>query len=117
MLFKQRSACDPYKWLQKIYDFKNKVLLVMKSHYERVSAPGGHSSSNDPRNHEDLLELNQLCLHLYVEYQEAFDIQEAIRCDNLLEMENFHNASPVNWNHQWTFSDKMLCCHDSWLLK
>jgi hypothetical protein len=31
-------------------------------------------------------------LRLYVEYQEALDIQEAIRCDNLLDKENVTNA-------------------------
>jgi len=64
----------------------------MKVHYERVSAPGSHSSSNDPGDHEDLSELEQLCLRLYVEYQEALDIQEAIRCDNLLDKENIANT-------------------------
>jgi hypothetical protein len=61
-------------------------------HYERVSAPGSHSTSNDPGDHEDLSELDQLCLRLYVEYQEALDIQEAIKHDNLLDKENIANA-------------------------
>jgi hypothetical protein len=30
MLFKRGAACEQYKWLQKIYDFKNKVLSAMK---------------------------------------------------------------------------------------
>ena len=65
----------------------------MKHHYERVNAPGSHSSSNNPGDHEDLLELDQLCIQLYVEYQEALEIQEAIRCNSLLDKENVHNAS------------------------
>jgi hypothetical protein len=68
-------------------------MSALKSHYERVSAPGSHSTSNDPGDHEDLSELDQLCLWLYMEYQEALDIQEAIRCNNLLDKENVHNAS------------------------
>jgi hypothetical protein len=59
-------------------------------HYERVSAPRSHSTSNDPGDHEDLSELDQLCLRLYVEYQEALDIQEAIKHDNLLDKR--HNS-------------------------
>jgi hypothetical protein len=31
MLFQQGVACEQYKQLQKIYDFKNKVVSVMKS--------------------------------------------------------------------------------------
>jgi len=31
MLFQKGVACEQYKQLQKIYDFKNKVLSVMKS--------------------------------------------------------------------------------------
>jgi hypothetical protein len=92
MLFKRGVACEQYKRPQKINDFKNKVVLAMKSYYERVSAPGSHSSSNDPGDHEDLSELEQLCFRLYGEYQEALDIQEAIRRDNLLDKENVANA-------------------------
>jgi hypothetical protein len=79
MLFKRGAAREQYKQPQKIYDFKNKVVSAMKAHYERVSAPGSHSTSNDPGDHEDLLELDQLCLRLYGEYQKALDIQEAIK--------------------------------------
>jgi hypothetical protein len=60
----------------------------MKAHYERVSAPRSHSTSNDPGDHEGLSELDQLCLRLYAEFQEALDIQEAIKRDNLLDKEN-----------------------------
>jgi hypothetical protein len=35
--------------------------------------------------HEDLSEVDQLSVHLYVEHQEALDIQEAIRRNNLLD--------------------------------
>jgi hypothetical protein len=73
---------------RKFLIFKNKVELGMKAHYERVSAPGSHSTSNDPGDHEDLSELDQLCLWLYAEFQEALDIQEAIKRDNLLDKEN-----------------------------
>ena len=65
----------------------------MKVNFERVSAPGSHSSSNDPGDHEDLSELEQLCLRLYGEYEEALDIQEAIRRDNLLDKENVANST------------------------
>jgi hypothetical protein len=92
MLFKWGAACEQYKLPQKIYDFKNKVVSGMKAHYERVSAPGSHSTSNDPGDHEDLSELDQLCLRLYAEFQEALDIQEAIKCDNLLDKENVAHA-------------------------
>jgi len=70
-----------------INDLRNKMVSVMKSHYERVSAPGSHSSSNDPGDHEDILEFDQLCVQLYVEHQEA------IKHNNLLDKENIHNAS------------------------
>jgi hypothetical protein len=93
MLFKRGAVCEQYKRPQKIYDFKNKVVSAMKAHYERVSAPGSHSTSNDPGDHEDLSEMDQLCMRLYVEYQEALDIQEAIKCNNLLDKENVTNAS------------------------
>jgi hypothetical protein len=65
----------------------------MKAHYERASAPGSHSTSNDPGDHEDLSELDQLCLRLFAEFQEALEIQEAIKRDNLLDKENVANAS------------------------
>ena len=93
MVFKRGAACELYKRPQKVYDFKNKVVSAMKHHYERVSAPGSHSSSNDPGDHEDLSELDQLCVRLYLEYQEALDIQEAIKRDNLLDKENVANAT------------------------
>jgi hypothetical protein len=35
-------------------------------------------SSNNPNDHEDLLEVDKLSVCLYVEYQEAVDIQEAL---------------------------------------
>jgi hypothetical protein len=92
-LFKWGTAWEQYKWPQKIYDFKNKVVSAMKAHYERASAPGSHSTSNDPGDHEDLSELDQLCLRLFAEFQEALEIQEAIKRDNLLDKENVANAS------------------------
>jgi hypothetical protein len=63
LLFKPGAVCEQYKRLQKLYDFKNKVLSVMKDCYERVSAPCSHSSSNNP-DHEDLSEVNQLSVCL-----------------------------------------------------
>jgi len=93
MVFKRGAACELYKRPQKVYDFKNKVVSAMKHHYERVSAPGSHSSSNDPGDHEDLSELDQMCVRLYQEYQEALDILEAIKRDNLLDKENVANAT------------------------
>jgi hypothetical protein len=42
---------------------------------------------NPSGDHEDILEFDQLCVQLYVEYQEA------IKHNNLLDKENIHNAS------------------------
>jgi len=47
----------------------------------------------NPDDHEDLSVLDELCVRLIVEYQEVVDIQEALRCNNMLEKENIHNAS------------------------
>jgi hypothetical protein len=69
------------------------VLLAVQVWYERVSGPCSHSSSNNQGDHEDLSEVDQLLVCLYVEYQEAVDIQEAIRRDNLLDKETVNNAS------------------------
>jgi hypothetical protein len=113
MLFKRGVACEQYKQLQKMYGFKNRVVLAMKSHYERVSAPESHSTSNEPGDHEDLSGLDQhLCLQLYVEYQEALDIQEAIKLDNLLDKENVHNASQfLAPNPQPLLCSAAITCH------
>jgi hypothetical protein len=96
-----------------MYGFKNRVVLAMKSHYERVSAPESHSTSNEPGDHEDLSGLDQhLCLQLYVEYQEALDIQEAIKLDNLLDKENVHNASQfLAPNPQPLLCSAAITCH------
>jgi len=93
LLFRLEAACELYKRPRNTYDFKNKVLLAIKARYERVNSPGTLSSSNIPNNHEGFLEVDKLSVHLYVEYQEAVDIQEAFRCDILLEKENIQNAS------------------------
>ncbi len=37
--------------------------------------------------------VDELAVRLYVEYQEAIDIQEALKHDNLLEKENINGAS------------------------
>jgi hypothetical protein len=89
LLFRPGAACELYKRPRNTYDFKNKVLSAIKARY----GPGTHSSSNNPNDHEDLLEVDKLSVHLYVEYQEAVDNQEALRRDNLLEKENIQNAS------------------------
>jgi hypothetical protein len=46
--------------------------------YERVTGPCSHSSSNNPGDHEDLLEVDELSVCLYVKYQEVVDIHEAL---------------------------------------
>jgi hypothetical protein len=89
LLFKPGAVCEQYKRLQKLYDFKNKVLSVMKDCYERVSAPCSHSSSNNP-DHEDLSEVNQLSFCLKVEYQEVVYIQEDV---TFTDKKNVHNVS------------------------
>jgi hypothetical protein len=93
LLFRPGAACELYKRLQKVYDFKTKVLSAMKVWYERVSGPCSHSTSGNPSDHEDLSAVDELSVHLYVEFQEAVDIQEALRHDKLLEKENINNAS------------------------
>jgi hypothetical protein len=92
LLFRPGAACELYKKPRNTYDVKNKVLSAIKARYERVNGPGTHSSNN-PNNHEDLSEVDKLSVCLYVEYQEAVDIQEALRCNNLLEKEIIQNAS------------------------
>jgi hypothetical protein len=57
----------------------------MKAWYEKVSAPGLHSAAQDPKSHEDLMEVDQLAVKLYTEYQEAADIQEALKRDAALQ--------------------------------
>jgi hypothetical protein len=87
------AACELYKRLQKVYDFKTKVLTAMKPRHERVSGPGSHSNSHNPTDHEDLSVVDELSVCLFVEFQESVDIQEALRRNNLLETENINNAS------------------------
>ena len=67
--------------------------MISRTRCCRQSKQGTHSSSNNPNDHEDLLEVDKLSVRLYVEYQEAVDVQEALRHDNLLEKENIQNAS------------------------
>jgi hypothetical protein len=69
------------------------MLSAIKARYDRVNSTGTHSSSNNPNDHDDLLEVDKLSVRLYVEYQEAVDIQEALQWDNLLEKENIQNES------------------------
>jgi hypothetical protein len=69
----------------------------MKTWYERVGGPCSHSSSNKPSDHEDVSEVDQILLRLY----KAVDIQEAVRCNNLLDKDNVNNASQfLAPNHQ-----------------
>jgi hypothetical protein len=94
LLFRPGAARELYKRPRNTYDFKNKVLSAIKAiRNDRVNGPGTHSSSNNPNDNENLLEVDKLSMRLYVEYQEVVDIQEALRCDNLLEKENIQNAS------------------------
>ncbi len=71
LLFRPGAAYELYKRPQKIYDFKSKVLSGMKARYNRVSAPCSHSSSNNPGDHEDLLQVDELSICLYIECQEV----------------------------------------------
>ena len=94
LLFRPGAARELYKRPRNTYDFKNKVLSAIKAiRNDRVNGPGTHSSSNNPNDNENLLEVDKLSMRLYVEYQEVVDIQEALRCDNLLEKENIQNAT------------------------
>ena len=93
LLFKAGAACEKYKRPKNTYDFKNKVLSAMKVRYDRTTGPGTHSSSDNPGDHEDVLPVDEVAVRLYVEYQEAVDIQEALRRDNLQDKENVNNAS------------------------
>jgi hypothetical protein len=44
-----------------------------------------------------LLEVDQLSVQIYVEYQEAVDIHEALWHENLLNKEHIQNASHFWW--------------------
>jgi hypothetical protein len=65
----------------------------MKVRYGRNTGPGTHSSSDNPGDHEDVLVVDEPAVRLYVKYQEAIDIQEALKCDNLQEKKNVNVAS------------------------
>ena len=93
MLFKRGGACELYKRPKNTYDFKSKVMSAVKKRYDRVNGPGTHSSSGNPSDHEDVLMVDQLASRIFVEYQEAIDIQEALKRDNLQDKENVDNAS------------------------
>ncbi len=92
LLFKVRATWEKYKRPKNTCDFKNKVLSAMKVQYERVTGPGTHSCSDNPGDHEDILLADELAVGLYIEYQEAVDAQEALRCNNLQDKENVNNA-------------------------
>jgi hypothetical protein len=98
LLFKPGASCK-FKQPKNTYDFKNKVLSAMKVWYDRITGPGTHSSLSNPGNHEDVLVVDELAVRLYVEYQEAFDLQEALKHDNLLEKENINVASQFLAHH------------------
>jgi hypothetical protein len=93
LLFRPGAGCELYNRPQKVYDFKTKVLSAMKVRYEKVSGPCSHSTSGSPSDHEDLSTVDELSVRLYMEFQEAVDVQEALRRDKLLEKENINNAS------------------------
>ncbi len=65
----------------------------MKIRYERVNGPGHHSSSSSPSDHEDVLVVDQLASRIFIEHQEAVDVQEALKRDNAQDKENVDNAS------------------------
>ncbi len=74
LLFRPGAACELYKRPQKVYDFKSKVLSGMKERYKRVSGTCSHSTSGNPSNHEDLSEVDEVSVHLYVKFQKTVDI-------------------------------------------
>jgi hypothetical protein len=62
LLFQPGATCEVYKWLKHTDDFKNKVLLRMKTWYDRVSGPCSHSSSDKPDDHEGISPVDQLAV-------------------------------------------------------
>ncbi len=78
LLFRPGAACELYMRPQKVYDFKSKVMSGMKARYESVSCPCSHSNSRNPSDHEDLSEVDELSVCLFMEFQESVDIQEAL---------------------------------------
>jgi len=87
-----------------------KVLLAIKARYERVTGPYSHSSSDNPGEQKDLLEVDQLSVRLYMKYQEGVDIQEAIRHDNLLDKDYINNASQFLAPNSQTFPSQLMLC-------
>jgi hypothetical protein len=74
------------------FKFRKKVVGGMKARSDKVSAPGLHLAAQDPKCYEDHMEVDQLAVKLYTEYQEAADIQEALNWDAALQKENIENA-------------------------
>jgi hypothetical protein len=97
LLFKVGAACKKYKYLKNTYDFKNKVLAVIKAQYGKVTGPGSHPSFQNPGDHEEVLPVDEVAARLYLEYQEAVNIQEALQHDNL--MKNVNNTSQFLASH------------------
>jgi hypothetical protein len=50
------------------YDFKKKNMAAMKCCHDKVSAPGAHSSSSSPEDHESPSAVDKLTEKLYTEY-------------------------------------------------
>jgi hypothetical protein len=97
LLFRAGAACEQYKRPWTTYAFKNKVLSAINARYERAMGPHSHSSTNNPGDCEDLSEVDELSVCLYVEYQEVVDIQEALKHNNLLDKENVRGDSKTSW--------------------
>jgi len=84
LLFKVGAPCEIYKKPKCVYVFRKKVVAGMKAWYDKVSAPGSHSAAQDPKSHEDLMEDDQFAVKLYIEYQEAAGIHEALNGKQLI---------------------------------
>ena len=93
LLFKDGAPCENYNKPKCVYEFRKKVVAGTKARYDKVSAPGLHSAAQDPKSHEDLMEVDQLAVKLYTEYQEAADIQEALKRDNKTSRKLLKNKS------------------------
>ena len=51
----------------------------MKARYDKL-----HSAAQYPKSHEDLMEVDQFAVKLYIEYQEAAGIHEALNGKQLI---------------------------------
>ena len=79
LLFKVGAPCENYKKPKCVYEFRKKVVAGMKVRYDKL-----HSAAQYPKSHEDLMEVDQFAVKLYIEYQEAAGIHEALNGKQLI---------------------------------